>query len=151
MWEAGNPQDAGFTLVEMLTVVAISGLVAMIAFPAVRSMTEAANLLAASSRLASDLGEVRDAAIRTNRSARFERGTSLKAYAVNDQTRYLPAELHFDPASASRIEFQGNGLSAAARIRLRSERRSAIIVIDGASGAIRTTGLAHDGSPETAR
>jgi prepilin-type N-terminal cleavage/methylation domain-containing protein len=144
MLEAGKRSDAGFTLVEMLTVVAISGLVAMIAFPAIRSMSEVGNLLAASSRFAAELGEVRDTAITANRPAQFDRGTSLRAYAINGQTRYLPETLRFDPTSASHIEFFGDGSAAQAQIRLQSERRSALIQVDHASGAIRTAGLVHE-------
>ncbi len=64
-------RDAGFSLVEMLVVVALLGVLALIALPRAKGAFEAASLRSARAATVATLNRARLTAIQRNRTARF--------------------------------------------------------------------------------
>jgi prepilin-type N-terminal cleavage/methylation domain-containing protein len=122
----GKAEQAGFTLTEMLVVLAILGLMANIAFPAVeRSITQ--------QRYRTAVGAV-EAALREARANSISKGI---------ETPFSPPLLPDGMALTSprsKIRFFADGSANGGTIAITIGQRSARFTIDSGTGLIRTGG-----------
>jgi prepilin-type N-terminal cleavage/methylation domain-containing protein len=129
----------GFSLIELLLVVAIIAIFAAIAAPRVWSSTERTRAVAAAYRLAADLVAAREAAVSGSTTFVVASGLQIGAYSVaplGDLTRPVrTANLNADPfnavvltsagASMFSVRFSGHGSPSAA---------TELVVVSGGTG-----------------
>ena len=135
--DSGGRSEAGFTLLELLIVVAIAGLVfGMVAIRA-RAGDPRLALETAATRLRDGLAKARSQAILRDRPVRFVVNTRLPA-GVREG---------FRGAMPHAIIFQGDGSASGGVITLAGKGGQARIAVDWLTGRIRhAEGVGSDGS-----
>jgi general secretion pathway protein H len=139
----------GFTLVELLVVLAVMALVLMVAGPMVSNALPGAQLKTAARDLAAGLRYTRNRAISTNRSTAFLLDTEARRYRVEGEpeVRTLPAEFavsiltarsELEDARTGRIRFFPDGSSTGGEITLSNGARTYRVTVDWLMGRIRT-------------
>ncbi len=139
-----TPTRAGFTLVEMLVVLAILALVMAVMPPLLAGSQGRAELDAAARELAAALRETRSLAIRDGRSASFTLDAAHRFRAGGGQARSLPPSLglalaagdeaHAAPSGA--IRFFADGSSTGGRLTLLSGERRTDVTVDWLTGRV---------------
>lgn len=125
----------GFTLLEALVVLAITALVAGLAFPALQTTAANWRFRAATTTLAARLAGARATAIAGDRSVEF---------AAADQSVVVEGRIsRFEPGMTTRtvpatgFRFFPDGSSTGGAIALSDRHRSAAFIVDPASGLAR--------------
>lgn len=77
-------KQVGFTLIELMVVIAILGIVAALALPSFKSVIEGRRLVGATDNLISDLQFARSEAIKQNKTVQFQFNTAAWCYGVDD-------------------------------------------------------------------
>ena len=142
---AGRAGQGGFTLLELLVVLAIVGMVAAVvpmAFPAATARVETE---AAARVLASDLRAVRRAAIAGNRSLALSFQPNGIGYSTGALTRAFPdlvrtaVEVGGENKTGSGVSiiFNPDGSSTGGDIRIFSAKAAYRVSVDWVSGRIR--------------
>jgi general secretion pathway protein H len=145
-----RPREAGFTLIEMMVVLAILAL-SMTVAPAISAGIAGSRLRAASDRLVAVLREVRNEAIRRDAPAEMALSLPGRGYATTLRPGFqrLPAvvaRLEVAPARLAsangivRIRFEADGTATPARILLVNGTRAAVIEVDWLSGRVHQGG-----------
>ncbi len=124
---------AGFTLVELLIVLAIMGLVAALAFPRLVGRAPGSTLGAVAEELRAALATARSAAISQDREIMV--GGGVGSYRVDGARHVLPS------AAGVRIDVRGGGIaffpsggSSGGRIVLRGGGRTAELDVEALTG-----------------
>ena len=136
---------AGFTLLELLVVLAIIGAVAVVAYPRVGGVPARAALEATAARMRTEIRAARSAAVRSNSEQAITIDTTQKLFwSSSDGVKRTIADGLDVSVSGSGVEvpqpgtgvirFQGDGSACDAAILLESGSRSALIRIDWATG-----------------
>jgi len=139
----------GFTLVELLVVLAVMALVLTVAGPMVSKALPGAQLKTAARDLAAGLRYARNRAISINRSTAFVLDTETRRYRVagEPEIRTLPAAFavsfltarsQLEDAHTGRIKFFPDGSSTGGEITLSDGARTFRVSVDWLLGRIRT-------------
>jgi general secretion pathway protein H len=133
---------AGFTLVEMLVVLAILALVFAIMPPLLAGTRSRAELDAATHELAAALRETRSLAIREGHSESFV-VAARRFRAAGGPMRPLAPELslalataHGEPVPAGAIRFFADGSSSGGRLIVQSGERRSYVTVDWLTGRV---------------
>jgi len=139
--------EAGFTLLEMIVVMAVLGLMAGLVVARGPSRSPALDLRAAASELAQALRGARARAIATDRLVMVRIDARAHAFAVDDAPPHpLPAALALrlvagpEEGAADRlggISFVPDGGSSGGRIDLAAGARHLVLTIDWLTGRVR--------------
>lgn len=134
MSAAGKP--AGFTLIEMLVVLAITALVSALAFPALDKAMRGQAFEAAADTLDLGLRQARADAIRTGRPVRFMLGADRHSI-VRDRAAPIPIPGDVLVTLPTRgIVFFGDGTSSGGGIAIEGTGRTRKLAVDPGSGAV---------------
>lgn len=131
---------AGFTLIEILVVLAIVGLVLAVVMPNLGPSTETAELRAAASELRALLRTTRSSAITANRDLVITIDLSGQGYALDGaahpfrSTGFAERRLRVEPPA--RLVFFATGGASGGRLTIRGRRGEQAIDIDSASGQV---------------
>lgn len=128
--------ERGFTLMEALVVLAVTALIAGIAFPAVQTANRYWTLRAAFLAVDTAIARTRAAAIRANRTAEITVDTDQRRFAVaGERVQTLPAAVAFLPGSDG-IRFFADGSTPGGRIGLSGGSRSVWFTVSPDTGLI---------------
>jgi general secretion pathway protein H len=137
----GSRRDAGFTLVEALVAVALSGMIAALMFPNLERGLARLSLRMTTATLTAELHAARAAAVRAGAPVSFEIAASGRTYAwtggpaIEASAPVRLAMIRQDP-----IVFYADGTTSGGAIAARSGGRAVEIDVDPATGAIVRTG-----------
>ena len=146
------PAEDGFSLVEMLVVLAILGLAAAASGPALDTLVPARRLDRAAETLRAEMDLLRGEALRTGRIGRLVLdGPNNRFLSSRPGAAPIPvaAVLRIDvPRSRwggpGEIRFLADGSTSGGRIDLTRGRTSRVLVVSPFTGLVQT-GLVHDG------
>lgn len=141
-----DDRAAGFTLVEMLVVLAILALAAGISLPSLRGIVPAHRLNAAAEAVAGEIALLRNEALRTGQAARLVFDPETARFVSS--RRGAPAlsmagwRVRVEAGTGSRagpgeIRFLPDGGGSGGRITLTGSGGSRILTVSRATGAIR--------------
>ncbi len=143
-------RERGFTLLELLVVLAIVALVVVIALPRIGAGLPGAALDAGARRIAAGLNEARSLAVVRNRAVRFTLNGAAKRFTVGGGAGApLPATLGITlitgaaevvGAAQGSIRFFPDGSSTGGRIVLSGRGGTRTIEVDWLTGRIRSGG-----------
>lgn len=126
----------GFTLIEMLVVLAISALVAGLVFPSVERMAGRAGLLSARSLVAAELSLARADALRFDQPARVSIARDGKSLAHGDGVAVpMPVDIRIEGVPST-IGFYPDGSASGGRILLSGKTLVTGLDIDARSGGV---------------
>ncbi len=140
-------KNDGFTLAEMLVVIAIMALMAVVAMPMVQNRARGDAIAVAAQTLLTGLREARLAAIGANQESRLEIDVTRRTLAVNGKVsrEILPEAAKIEVTSAREkvnsgmavFRFSPNGASSGGEIRLTdSTGRNVVIHVSWLTGMI---------------
>lgn len=126
--------SSGFTLVEVMIVLAILGLVATLALPLLARRTPTASLASAAEEVRAALAAARSAAIAEDREVSFSAATD--GYRVDGEPHRFPpgADLSLQVRGGARIAFFPSGGSSGGRVILHSASARREIEIEAITG-----------------
>ncbi len=138
----------GFTLLELLVVLAVVALMTAIAAPRFAAALPGAELDSGARKLAAGLREARSMAVSTNRAVPFtlRGGANLYTIGRGGESRQLPGKLAITLVTGSReitganqgsIRFFPDGSSTGGRIELKGAGGKRSIEVDWLTGRIR--------------
>jgi type II secretion system protein H len=136
-------RDAGFTLIELIVVLAIIALVAGLALPNLVGGKVSAELPAAEQELRAALRRARAVALAENREVRFTAAADGSSYAVDGESRTLRAGsdlrveiVGFGPQNPPAIVFFPGGGASGGRVVLRNPKGTRSLEIDALTGMV---------------
>jgi general secretion pathway protein H len=146
MRPAERRASAGFTMLELLVVVAVLSLLTAIAMPYLPQRSAAASVRTSAREIASGLREARSLAIRDNQPASFAVNVASRDWWLsNGRAGRLPAELTIvvetgrtlvlSPQVAT-IRFLPDGSSSGGHVELRAAGSRASLAVDWLTGAV---------------
>jgi general secretion pathway protein H len=141
-------RDNGFTLLELIVVMAILAMAAVIAFPSATSSRRGLTADAAALNFASALRIARAEAIRSNREQMLVLNVARRSYSaaglrvaraiptdVAVSYEIPPAEQSTDATAA--VRFRPDGSSSGGTFRFAAHRKSASVAVDWLTGTAR--------------
>lgn len=140
-------RDLGFTLLEMLAVLAIMSMTITAATVSVRSSGGAARVQPLAVRVAADLKLARSEAIAQNRPVEVAFNAATRTYQVHGSRLpvLLPNSIGFELATPeefrrsaddAKLIFFADGSSTGGRLTLSDKRRAITLMIDWLTGAV---------------
>lgn len=130
----------GFTLIEMLVVLAILGLIGGIAFPRLQQAVRLQEFRTAGATVAAVLREARARAVRTGRPVRFAANADGTGFGSDGgRSVALPSPLVVRTTPAGTIMFYADGSSSGGTALVASERRRLRFAVEPATGLFRMT------------
>lgn len=134
MSEAGK--RSGFTLIEMLVVLAITGLISALSFPAIDRAMRRQAFEAAANAIDLGLREARADAIRTGRPTRFVLGPDRRSIVRDGAPPIaIPAAMTLSLPTRG-IGFYGDGTSTGGEVAIGGVGRGRRLSADPGSGAV---------------
>ena len=141
-------RESAFTLLDMITALALSGILAAIAIPNLADQLPTYRLNTAARQVQSELHRIKSQAVAQNTehravflppsSYRIERKIGATTYASTGEIKPLPEGIVYGNASAKDISFTPRGTSTSDTIRLCNSRREGKnVVVFGGTGRIR--------------
>ncbi len=138
--------ERGFTLIEMLVVIAIIALIAAFALPQFTSAQAKADMSSAARRLAAGLRSTRSLAMTQGRSEAFSLDIAHRLYrSGSGVTQAIDKNVGLTLVTASReridavtgsIRFYADGSSTGGGIGVRAGTRNALILVDWLTGRV---------------
>jgi len=131
---------AGFTLIELVVVLALMGLVLAVVLPNLGPNTEVVELRAAASELRALLRATRSAAITANRDLVLAIDESGRGYALDGARNtfrsagFAEQRLHVEPPA--KLVFFAAGGTSGGRLTIRSRRAEQALELDSVSGQV---------------
>jgi general secretion pathway protein H len=132
---ARRSTPAGFTLIEMLVVLAILGLVLAIVFPAVEKAMRGQEFATSTMRVELGLRSARADAIRNGRTAGFTAAPDGHAFAYPGEVERVPASSRIS-LSGRGLRFFADGSADGGAVTLRDGARMRSWTVDPSTGAI---------------
>ncbi len=135
-----NHPAAGFTLIELVVVLALMSLVLAVVLPNLGPNTEVVELRAAASELRALLRATRSAAIAANRDLVLAIDPAGRGYALDGAPRafasagFAEHRLHVEPPA--RVVFFATGGASGGRLTIHSRRAEQALEIDSVSGQV---------------
>lgn len=134
---------AGFTLMEVVLAMTVIAMLAVLAFPFVRSNSGVAMLRARSAEIASLLRSDRNAALRLSRPTMvsIDARAGVIRSATSGVTIDLPSSitLRFSPEGAEGIGFDRHGRSSGGRIVLTARDLAYVVDVNSITAAVRVS------------
>jgi len=130
---AGNAREAGFTLTELLVVLAIIGLLIMAAPLAMQSAMPQAKSLGAARTLATDLRAARGRAVSRGERVRVHFDTTRQIYSVGSTPHALPDGVRF-LLPAPDVDFQPDGSSSGSMVTVGTNTTRHVVRTDWLTG-----------------
>jgi prepilin-type N-terminal cleavage/methylation domain-containing protein len=126
----GRPRQAGFTLIEMLAVLAITAAIAALVFPSFERAMDAAALSRAASWLQGDLRWARGRALATGVAQTIALASDGSAWAWSGgDARRLPTPVRVTLASTAPIAFFRDGSAVGGTLALSAGGRAAVVYV----------------------
>lgn len=136
--ERGGAIPPGFTLLEMLVVIAVLGLVLGIFIGRGPMRSPALDLRAAAADVAQALRATRARAIATDRASSFALDPAAHRYVAAGVSHALPAALSAAiNAPGGVIQFAPDGSSSGGRVTLGEAERAIVVSVDWLTGRVR--------------
>lgn len=127
----------GFSLVEMLVVLALFGLAAALALPRVGSVSAGGELAGAAAQLRHALREARGMALLQGREIAVAVDAGGRALWVDGRRRAIGGSSRVALSGASPIVFDAIGGASGGRILLRAAERRREVLVEPVTGRIR--------------
>lgn len=140
MSAAGRRRSRGFTLVELLVVLAILALVSGIVFPAIETMAHSQAFLAASLRIDGALHACRSAALRSGTIVRFGATRDRHGFRAAGAVEQLPGNMVIAVPRGG-IAFFSDGSAIGGSVTLADAARIRRWTIGAVNGAIERPGI----------
>ena len=131
---------AGFTLIELIVVLAIVGLALAVLLPELGTGSETVELRAAATEIRAILRTARSGAIADNRDRLFAIDQTGRGYQLDGTFHafrsggFTARSLRVEPSA--RIEFFATGGSSGGRFTIRGPRREQVIEVDSLTGQV---------------
>lgn len=129
-------RGAGFTLIEMLVVLAITALITAIAFPSLERAMRSQSFEAAANAIELGLRQARADAVSRGRPVRFALGADRRSVVVGGGAIAIPDGIVVTLPTQG-VAFFGDGTSNGGRIDLVGSGRARRLMVDPGSGAVR--------------
>jgi type II secretion system protein H len=132
--------ERGFTLIEIVVVLAILGLVLAVVLPNLGPSTETVELRAAASELRALLRSTRSSAITANRDLVIVIDDAGRSFVLDGarqpfrSTGFAEQRLHVEPPG--KLVFYATGGASGGRLTIRSRRAEQVLEIDSVSGQV---------------
>lgn len=129
--------ESGFTLIEALVVMAVSVLIAGVAFPSIERLIDYFHFRAATTKVNAALERSRAVALRQDVDVRFAVLGGGRSFALSGEApTALPGSVRLQQASVRPILFFPDGTSTGGTLRLDAGRRHAAFAITPDTGLI---------------
>lgn len=145
MSATGDRADAGFTLLEVLTTLAIMVLITGLVFPNVLKPLEHMPLAEARAALAANLRAARADAATSGHSVTLDLAEDGKSYGWARAGVDLPAGVTVETGPRS-VTFFADGSSSGGRWRIADRRRALEVVVDPDVGVVKAGGVVTAGA-----
>lgn len=133
---SGVGRAPGFTLIEMLVVLAITALIAGIAFPSLDRAMRGQSFEQAANAIELGLRQARADAVAHGRPTRFAMGADRRSVTVGGGAITIPSGVVVTLPTQG-VAFYGDGTSNGGRINLVGVGRERRLVVDPGSGAVQ--------------
>jgi general secretion pathway protein H len=138
MSATGSLSERGFTLIEALVVIAITGLISGLMFPRLQGLVTGQEFRTARSQMILGVREARAQAIRSSGDVRFRIADGGKGYRVGEgEAVLLPGAVRLSQSQGrDGVSFFGDGTSSGGRIVLAGRDRREEFIIFPTTGLI---------------
>jgi len=137
----GRDGEAGFTLIEAVTAVALTGLIAALIFPNLEHSLSGLSLRLTTATLGAELHAAHAAAIRTGAPVSFTVATDGRSYGwTGGPVVVASGSGRLESGGGSAILFYPDGSTNGGTVVARSGARSVRLTIEPGAGAISRTG-----------